>query len=205
MATDLKIVNVIASARINGSIDIEALAGLLPKSEYNPEIFPGLILRQDKPLPTIIMFESGRISSHGSKSEITAKEAILDILEEIEKMGQIIGNKKVDCIRIVNVVGNGAVCNGKRVDLKKLYDVLGYSIYKPEQFPSLICKPLGSSVTCLVFSNGKIVVAGGKSENQVKEAFKVMIKLIADNFCELPEFPKTRIDEEGTKYEAVTY
>ena len=44
-------------------------------------------------------------------------------------------------------------------------------LYEPEQFPALIYK---SSIgpTCLIFSSGKVVIAGSKSEEQIKKTIE---------------------------------
>ncbi len=171
---------------MQSSIDIEALVEALPGAEYNPEIFSGLIYRQKKPNPTIIMFESGKISSHGAKTEEIAKQAIFDTIKKIDEIGSIISSKNVEWIRIENVVGVGTVCGGKKIDLERLYESLSSPspIYEPEQFPGLIYKPLGTAVTCLVFSSGKVITVGGKSESQVLETFQAMKRLILNDFCE---------------------
>lgn len=170
----IEIINIIATARIKGKIDIERLYTLIPQSEYNPEIFGGLILKKDK--PTRILFASGKISSHGARSEKSAIDAIKVTLSEITAMGAISGISEIEWIRIENVVGSGNL--NKRVDLEGLYSMLTSAVYEPEQFPGLIYKPLKNSVTCLVFASGKIIIVGGKSENQIKETFEIMENII---------------------------
>ena len=169
----LEVINIIASAKIRGSIDIEKAFLKLPNTSYNPEIFSGLIYRRMKRKPTIIMFASGKISSHGSKSEKVAIKTIKETLTEIDLIGCIInGNSDIDWIRIENVVGKANFM--RRIDLENLYSNLPSSKYEPHKFPGLIVKLLKTSVTCLVFSTGKIVMVGGKSESQIKEAFEIL-------------------------------
>jgi transcription initiation factor TFIID TATA-box-binding protein len=174
----LDIVNIIASAKIKGSIDIELLFQKLLHADYNPEMFPGLIYRRQNRKPTMIMFASGKISSHGSKTEKEAKEAIVETLKEIEGLGCIDGSPIIKWIRIENVVGNANLL--RKIDLEKIYELLQSSIYEPGQFPGIIFKPLNNSVTCLIFSSGKMVIVGGKSEDQVDEAFQLMKKVISE-------------------------
>jgi transcription initiation factor TFIID TATA-box-binding protein len=183
----LVIVNIIVSARIEGSIDIETLFERLDNVSYAPEIFPGLIYRRLNRKPTIIMFASGKISSHGSRSIKQATEAILDTLEEIDKIGCVFRSSKIEWMRIENMVGRADIF--KEIDLEKLYSQLLGSVYEPGQFPALIYKPLRNSVTCLVFSTGKIVVVGAKSEEQLQEAFQTIKGLIYEAKCGYPILP----------------
>lgn len=167
----LHIVNIIASTKIFGDIDIELLSEKIKNCQYEPGLFSGLIYR--KKTYTIIMFSTGKISSHGSKSEKQAKEAIVDTLNEIENLGAIIGRKEFDNIRIENVVGVGEIELGK--SLEEIIPYFSNAIYKTEQFPGLIYKPHNNSITCLIFNSGKVVIVGSKSE---KQAFEIYIELI---------------------------
>ncbi len=47
--------------------------------------------------------------------------------------------------------------------------------YEPEQFPGLVHKLKGTNATFLLFSNGKIVCTGTKTEEQVHEATDQLI------------------------------
>jgi transcription initiation factor TFIID TATA-box-binding protein len=167
----IEIVNVIATTRIKGKINVISLSKELPNTKYNPAIFAGLVYRRtDK--PTIILFESGRISSHGAKSEKTAKSAIVEILAEINKMGCVPKGVEIENITIQNVVGTANF--GHEIDLESVYSTFPSSIYEPEQFPGLIYRPFNNSVVCLIFSTGKMVIAGATSENEVGKAFQAV-------------------------------
>ena len=48
--------------------------------------------------------------------------------------------------------------------------------YEPEQFPGLVYKLPGTRATFLLFSNGKIVCTGTKSETRLKEAVILLVK-----------------------------
>ena len=165
----LVIVNIVASTRIRGSIDIETLSQRLEHTEYNPEIFPGLVYRQTNHEPTIIMFASGKISSHGARSEEQARQAIATTVRRIEGMGCIIGSADIDEIKMENVVGSANL--GCKIDLENVVKCLPTAIYKRRRFPGLIFRPFNNSVICLIFSTGKMVVAGGKSVSQVERVF----------------------------------
>jgi transcription initiation factor TFIID TATA-box-binding protein len=48
--------------------------------------------------------------------------------------------------------------------------------YEPEQFPGLVYKLKEANATFLLFSNGKIVCTGTKSETAVGEAVDKLVK-----------------------------
>ena len=80
---EVRIVNVVASTRVQGELDIEKLAFMLKHANYEPELFPGLVYRRQKPKATLIMFASGKITSVGARSEMQAKKTIEVTVEEI--------------------------------------------------------------------------------------------------------------------------
>jgi transcription initiation factor TFIID TATA-box-binding protein len=49
------------------------------------------------------------------------------------------------------------------------------SEYEPEQFPGLVYKLPGTNATFLLFSNGKIVCTGTKSEKDLRYAVKELV------------------------------
>ena len=73
-------------------------------------------------------------------------------------------------LRIVNVVGSGYI--GQTLDLEYLVNHLPHNIYEPEQFPGLMYRPFNDQVVCLIFSTGKIVIVGAKSESQILKTFQ---------------------------------
>jgi len=61
----LKVVNIVASARLGGKIDLEKAVSTLGKTMYEPEQFPGLIYRMDEPKVVILIFASGNLVCTG--------------------------------------------------------------------------------------------------------------------------------------------
>jgi len=79
-----KIENIVASANLYGSIDIEEAAISLGKTMYEPEQFPGLIYRMDSPKVVILIFASGKIVCAGAKSEEEIYTAIKNLQTKLE-------------------------------------------------------------------------------------------------------------------------
>jgi len=73
---EIKIVNMVASASLGGLIDLEKSAYLLKRTMYEPEQFPGLIYRMDKPKVVILLFASGKLVCTGATKEEDVHEAV---------------------------------------------------------------------------------------------------------------------------------
>jgi transcription initiation factor TFIID TATA-box-binding protein len=73
---ELKIQNIVASASLDGMIDLEKAAYTLGKTMYEPEQFPGLIYRMDEPKVVILLFASGKLVCTGAKKEQDVYDAV---------------------------------------------------------------------------------------------------------------------------------
>ncbi len=174
---ELKIVNIVASSYLNHDIPLIRLAEKLPNTEYNPEQFPGLVMRIKEPKTSALIFGSGKIVCTGARSMAKLRESIKQIVKNIEKIGIKITIKPR--VKVQNMVASGAI--GMDLNLNKLAMELENTEYEPEQFPGLVYKLAGTRATFLLFSNGKIVCTGTRSEANLKEALDKLI----DNLLKL--------------------
>lgn len=71
-------------------------------------------------------------------------------------------------INIENVVASSDL--HQNIDLESVARTFPTVEYKPEQFPGLVYRLRKPTVATLVFSNGKFIVAGAKSEKRAKRA-----------------------------------
>ena len=62
------------------------------------------------------------------------------------------------------------------LNLNSLAMKLENTEYEPEQFPGLVYKLKAAKATFLLFSNGKIVCTGTKSEEEVHTALDMLIE-----------------------------
>jgi len=177
MIGSFRIVNVVASTNVQGKIDIEKLAVALKQANYEPEVFGGLVYRRQNPKATLIMFASGKITSVGTKSENQARKAIRTTVQEMKELGGLIGSNKLNSINTENVVCTLELGSG--IDLTKLTIMLPNSLYKPEQFPGLIYRPLGGKEVVLIFTSGKLIVTGAKSELRARQLLKEVYETIS--------------------------
>ncbi|MBM3199971.1 TATA-box-binding protein, partial [Candidatus Woesearchaeota archaeon] len=84
--------------------------------------------------------------------------------------------KGVPKIHVQNMVASGSV--GMDLNLNKLAMDLENTEYEPEQFPGLVYKLPGTRATFLLFSNGKIVCTGTKSEKDLHAAVDKLIVVL---------------------------
>ena len=81
----IKIQNIVASATLNGYIDLEKSTYTLERTMYEPEQFPGLIYRMDEPKVVILLFASGKLVCTGAKKELEVNEAVEKLQKILEE------------------------------------------------------------------------------------------------------------------------
>ena len=59
----------------------------LERVEYEPEQFPGLVYRLDKPKVVVLLFGSGKLVCTGASVAEDAEEAVDKITEELKAAG----------------------------------------------------------------------------------------------------------------------
>jgi transcription initiation factor TFIID TATA-box-binding protein len=74
------------------------------------------------------------------------------------------------------MVASGSI--GMDLNLNALALELENTEYEPEQFPGLVYKLPGTRATFLLFSNGKIVCTGTRSESKLREAVDKLVKVL---------------------------
>jgi transcription initiation factor TFIID TATA-box-binding protein len=169
---EIKVVNIVVSTSLEHDIPLEKMAATLSNTEYNPEQFPGLVIRIKEPKTSALIFSSGKVVCTGARSMQKVEESIKKIIKSLEKINVKITIKPV--IQIQNIVASGSV--GMDLNLNTLAMKLPNTEYEPEQFPGLVYKLPEAKATFLLFSNGKIVCTGTKSEKEVREALDKLIE-----------------------------
>ena len=169
---DIKVVNIVVSTSLKHDIPLEKMAATLSNTEYNPEQFPGLVIRIKEPKTSALIFSSGKVVCTGARSMDKVEESIKKIIKSLEKIGIKITIKPE--IKIQNIVASGSV--GMDLNLNTLAMKLENTEYEPEQFPGLVYKLAAAKATFLLFSNGKIVCTGTKSEKEVHAALDKLIE-----------------------------
>src|SRR3989344_6927623 len=104
---EIKLQNIVATCSLGKDVPLVKLAETLPNTEYNPEQFPGLVMRIKEPKTSALIFSSGNIVCTGAKSMSKVKEAVGKIIQNIEKIGVKITVKPI--IKVQNMVASGSI------------------------------------------------------------------------------------------------
>lgn len=83
---DIKIQNIVASANLQSTLNLEAVALELENTEYEPEQFPGLVYRLSDPKVVLLLFGSGKVVCTGAK---TADQALLGVQKTKERLTEL--------------------------------------------------------------------------------------------------------------------
>jgi transcription initiation factor TFIID TATA-box-binding protein len=166
MGFRIKIENVVASSSLNVPIKLEKLVSNLDNVEYEPEQFPGLVLRLKEPKAASLIFSSGKVVCTGAKSPKDSKLVIAKIVAKMNKIG--IKIPKDYKVQLENIVASARL--NRELNLNNIAFSLENTEYEPEQFPGLVYRMDNPRVTFLLFGSGKIICTGGRSIEDVKRA-----------------------------------
>jgi transcription initiation factor TFIID TATA-box-binding protein len=158
-----KIENVVATVVIDlgtegYKIDLNQIAKKYPDTEYNPERFPGLVMRVEEPKATILVFSTGKMVVTGLRQAIDAEPVVNHVINLLKKGGILLESKPV--ITIQNIVASGDL--HARIDLNEASIIMENAMYEPEVFPGLIYRMKEPKTVFLLFSTGRIVCTGAK-------------------------------------------
>lgn len=170
----IRVVNIVVSTSLEHDIPLEKMAAVLSNTEYNPEQFPGLVIRIKDPKTSALIFSSGKVVCTGAKSLDKVEESIQQIIESLKKIN--VNITITPKITVQNIVASGSI--GMDLNLNKLAMKLDNTEYEPEQFPGLVYKLMEAKATFLLFSNGKIVCTGTKSETEVHHAVDKLVEVL---------------------------
>ena len=181
MAKGYVITNVVAAGNLGLELDLYKLPLRFKNIEYEPEQFPGAILKFNKPKATLLVFKNGKIVVVGCKDRKTIEEAIVKAYEMLKPVASRVV-KKLDKKNLDYSITNmvAAADLGIEMDLFRVTLELEEDIeYEPEQFPGAILKLRDIGVSILVFKNGKLIIAGGRTERDVSRALERVKKLLS--------------------------
>ena len=81
---EITIVNIVISSSLEKDIPLEKMAATLPNTEYNPEQFPGLVLRIKEPKTSALIFSSGKIVCTGARTMEDVDLSIQSIIKSLK-------------------------------------------------------------------------------------------------------------------------
>lgn len=74
---DYTITNIVASSNLGLELDLFLIATKIPEVEYEPEQFPGAILKFRDPKASLLLFKNGKVICAGSRDEKSIEAALL--------------------------------------------------------------------------------------------------------------------------------
>jgi len=192
---DYKIENVVATVvvEITEKIDLKQIARKHAEVEYNPERFPGLVMRIEKPRATILIFSTGKMVVTGLRKAAEAPRVVEKVVKNIRKAGIKVTNP---VITIQNIVASGDLHTN--IDLNMAAIVMEFAMYEPEVFPGLIYRMQEPKTVFLIFSTGRIVCTGAKKKEIVRDA---VLKLNH----QVRELGVAKKDNAESEYEDITF
>ncbi|RLF64638.1 MAG: TATA-box-binding protein, partial [Thermoplasmata archaeon] len=82
-----EIQNVVASAVVATELDLDKVAESLENVEYEPEQFPGLVLRFEDIGTVALLFRSGKVVCTGGKSEEDINRTVESLRKILKDLG----------------------------------------------------------------------------------------------------------------------
>lgn len=190
--TSLKVQNIVATTSLGKDVSLTKLARTQANTEYNPDTFPGLVLRIKKPKSAVLVFSSGNLVCTGTKSIAQVKEVVQQVIKQLRKIGVNVTMKPK--IKVQNIVASGAI--DLDLNLNTLALELENTEYEPEQFPGLVYKLTEPTATFLLFSNGKLVCTGTKNKAQLDDSMVQLNKNVRAALKRIKEIAKTASNED---------
>jgi transcription initiation factor TFIID TATA-box-binding protein len=167
----VKIVNIVATAKIKGGFDLTLLKNRIKNVELSPR---WLKLRLAPENYYIAFYRSGKFLITGIQDFELIDDIVARILEILKQAGNEVDLESITIHNIVLV---------DRVDLDMALEHLVASLgdtpvsYEPEQFPGLFYKD-DEGISYTLFSSGKMIVTGVKDVEMARkgiERFKAMV------------------------------
>jgi transcription initiation factor TFIID TATA-box-binding protein len=168
----IRIENIVASTALGVDVQLTKIVSKLEGMEYEPEQFPGLVYRIDKPKAAALIFSSGKIVCTGARSIKDVNEVFSKVIKLIEKSGTKV--PKGFKIQVENIVASAKL--DYNLNLDKIAFNLEDSEYEPEQFPGLVYRMKDPKVAFLLFGSGKIVCTGARNIKDVNLALEKVYK-----------------------------
>ena len=167
-----KVQNIVATASLEKPVPLTKLAKTNPNTEYNPETFPGLVLRIKEPKSAVLVFSSGNLVCTGTKSTAQVKQVIQEVIKQLRKINVKVTTKPK--ITVQNIVASGNI--NLKLNLNFLALEMENTEYEPEQFPGLVYKLIEPNATFLLFSKGKLVCTGTKNKEELDRSMDQLLK-----------------------------
>ena len=85
----VQIENIVASAKLKSTLNLDKIAFEVEESEYEPEQFPGLVLRMRNPKVAFLLFSSGKIVCTGARKIKDVEFAVEMLSSKLKSIGAL--------------------------------------------------------------------------------------------------------------------
>ncbi len=175
-----KITNSVYLLDFGEKVNSEAIIEKFSNIEYNPETFPGIIMKVDDSIKLLI-FTSGKIMAVGIKKDEDLKKAIEYIKNIMRKTGS--KNVRDPVIKPINITvylpDLSKALGTNYLDLDELVFYLDNVNYEPDMFPALFYKfylKNGKLISVTLFKNARANLSGARNEEEIEMAKKMFIE-----------------------------
>jgi len=90
MVFKIKIENIVASSSLGVEIPLEKIVSKFEDVEYEPEQFPGLVYRMEKPKVAFLLFGSGKIVCTGGRNVADVRKAVNKVYRMLKNIKAIV-------------------------------------------------------------------------------------------------------------------
>jgi transcription initiation factor TFIID TATA-box-binding protein len=165
-AEKFRIRNVITTADLKQKVDAQKFINY-SWGTYDLQVYGGRCgyVKYEGMRGRVTVFLSGKMISIGA-------ESIIESIQQLKKvMELLVDNNFIESVRLAPKIQNiVATMNlGNKIDLNRIAMEVAKITFEPDQFPGAILRMMEGPV-CLLFASGKIVIAGSKSEVDIKNA-----------------------------------
>ena len=80
----INVQNIVASGRVPWNLNLNLLTLELENTEYEPEQFPGLVYKLDKPNATFLLFSNGKLVCTGTRNKAELDNAKAQLLKNLK-------------------------------------------------------------------------------------------------------------------------
>ena len=176
----LRVENIVATVNFFTHLDLDKVMTALQNPNlgesfatlrFNPEEFPGIIYHPYRSGIALLIFSSGKLVVTGAKSFDDIQAAVSKLVEVLSKIGAKF--HRAPKISIQNMVFSGDL--GREFNLDTVALVLPNCEFEPEIFPGIIYRVREPKAAILLFSSGRIVCTGVKSEHDAWRAIRKLL------------------------------
>lgn len=173
-----RVTNVVSTVNLDICIDLKLLALSTRNIEFNPKRFSAAVMRIREPKATALVFRTGKLVITGAASRADGHLAGRKFARAIQKALDV--QPKYLDFKVQNLVASVSCGFLIRLEgIARAHTV--FAQYEPQLFPGLVYRVMKPKVALLIFVNGKIVLTGAKTEEDMRKAYNDVFPILWEN------------------------